>query len=100
MPQNPQENAELVYNAVLGQQIESFIKSDIGKYLQARAKKVYNTAVEDFKRLNPADIEMVRKCQTEMWKAEAFMGWLEQGIQEGLNSLGILEGLDDETGTL
>ena len=97
MPQSQQENGELVAAAVLGQQIDSFNRSDIGRYLQSRAKRVYNTAVEQFKVLDPSDAESVRKCQTEMWKAEAFMGWLEQGIQEGLTSLGILEGLDDET---
>ena len=100
MTQNQDQSDQLVATAVLGQQIDSFNRSDIGRYLQARAKRVYNAAVEDFKRVDPSDTEAVRKCQTDMWKAEAFMGWLEQGIQEGLTSLGILEGLDDETETL
>jgi len=39
------------------------------------------------------------QIQSDMWKAEAFMGWMEQGIQEGLTSLGILEGLDDDNQT-
>ena len=100
MPQSQQENAELIASAVLGEQIDSFFQSDVGKYLLARAKRVYNTAVEDFKRLDPSDTEAVRRCQTDMWKAEAFQGWMEQGIQEGLTSLGILEGLDDDVQTV
>jgi hypothetical protein len=94
------QSDQLIATAVLGQQIDSFNKSDIGRYLQGRSKRVYNSAVEDFKRLDASNTEAVRKCQTDMWKAEAFMGWLEQGIQEGLTSLGILEGIDDETETL
>jgi hypothetical protein len=97
MTQSPPQSDALIATAVLGQQIDSFNRSDIGRYLQARAKKVYNAAVEDFKRVDPHDAAAVSKVQADMWKAEAFMGWLEQGIQEGLTSLGILEGLDDET---
>lgn len=96
MPQNPPEHAQLIASAVLGEQLDSFLRSDVGKYLQSRAQKVYNAAVEEFKRLDASDTEAVRKCQSGMWRAEAFMGWVGQGIQEGLTSLGIIEGIDDE----
>ncbi len=101
MPQNPpQESDDLIAAAVLGQQIDSFLRSDVGRYLQARAQRVYNAAVEEFKRIDAHDAASVSRVQSDMWKAEAFMGWLEQGIQEGLTSLGILEGLDDDAETL
>lgn len=93
--QNDQTDA-LFHSAMVGKQIESFLASDIGRYLQARAHKAYNAAVEDFKRVDASDAEAVRKIQSEMWRAEAFMGWLSQGVQEGLTSLGILQGLDDD----
>ena len=96
MTQNQNDNADLMASAVLGQQISSFLNSDVGRYLQTRAKRVYNTAVEQFKRVDPADTNAVRTIQSDMWKAEAFEGWLTQGIQEGLTALGILEGLDDD----
>jgi len=96
---NSDQTAVLVATAVLGQQIDSFLRSDVGKYLHARAKRVYNAAVEDFKRVAPTDSAKVMQIQSDMWKAEAFMGWMEQGIQEGLTSLGILEGLDDDNQT-
>ena len=96
MPQELSESDGLIAAAVLGEQIDSFLRSDVGKYLQARAKRAYNTAVDDFKRVNPSDTAAVMKVQSDMWKAEAFMGWVEQGIQEGLTSLGILEGLNDD----
>ena len=95
--QSNQDQIESLYqSAALGQQIESFLRSDVGRYLQSRASRVYNTAVEDFKRVNPNDVAAIMKIQSDMWKAEAFMGWLSQGIQEGLTSLGILEGLEDD----
>lgn len=97
--QNDDQVAQLYESAVLGQQIEAFLASDVGKYLQARANRVYNAAVEDFKRVNPNDSSAVMKIQADMWKAEAFMGWLQQGVQEGLTSLGILEGIEDDPET-
>jgi hypothetical protein len=90
---------QLMHSAALGQQIESFLRSDVGKYLHDRASRVYNAAVEDFKRVNPNDVAAVMRCQADMWKAEAFIGWLSQGIQEGLTSLGILQGIEDDPET-
>lgn len=98
--QSPQDQIESLYqNAALGQQLESFLRSEVGIYLQDRANRVYNAAVEDFKRVDPSDMNKVRQIQADMWKAEAFIGWLSQGIQEGLTSLGILQGIEDDPET-
>ena len=98
-PHQQDQLEELMHTAALGQQIESFLRSDVGKYLQGRANRVYNAAVEDFKRVDPSDTQRVRQIQADMWKAEAFIGWLSQGIQEGLTSLGILQGIEDDPET-
>lgn len=100
MDQQQQDQIDdLMHVAALGQQIESFLRSDVGRYLQARANRVYNAAVEDFKRVDPSDVNKVRQIQADMWKAEAFIGWLSQGVQEGLTSLGILQGIEDDPET-
>lgn len=91
------ENDQLVASAVLGQQVENFLTSDVGKYLQARANRVYNAAIDEFKSCDPSDTAKIVKIQANIWKAEAFMTWLAEGIQEGLTALGILEGIDDDT---
>ena len=96
MLQNQDQLEALIRSATLGKQIEGFLSSDIGKYLQARAQRTYNAAVEEFKVVNASDADEVRRIQMDMWKAEAFMGWLAQGVQEGLTSLGILQGEDDD----
>lgn len=88
---------QLVASAVLGQQIENFLRGDVGKYLQARANRVYNAAIDEFKSCDPSDTAKVVKIQADVWKAEAFMTWTSEGIQEGLTALGILEGIDDDT---
>ena len=98
--QDPQDQIDALYqSAALGQQIESFLRSDIGKYLQSRANRVYNAAVEEFKRVNPSNADEVRRIQADMWKSEAFIGWMTQGVQEGLTSLGILQGIEDDPET-
>ena len=101
MPQNQDPSAQaqleaLYESAVLGKQIENFLAGDVGKYLHARATRVYNKAVDEFKKVGPTDVAEIMRIQSDMWKAEAFMGWLSQGIQEGLTSLGILQGLEDD----
>jgi hypothetical protein len=96
----PDDQAEeLIRSAMLGKQIEAFLSSDVGKYLQARTSRVYNAAIEDFKRVDPSDLNKVRQIQADLWKAEAFMGWLSQGVQEGLTSLKILQGIEDDPET-
>lgn len=97
---SPQDQIDALYqSAALGQQIELFLRSDVGKYLQQRASRAYNTAVDDFKKVDPSDVQKVRQIQADMWKAEAFIGWLSQGVQEGLTSLGILQGIEDDPET-
>jgi len=100
LDQSPEDQIEALYrSAMLGKQIESFLASDVGKYLHTRAQRVYNAAVEDFKRVKPADVDKIVEIQANMWKAEAFMGWLEQGVQEGLTALNILQELEDDPET-
>lgn len=91
------ENDQLLASAVLGKQLENFLASDVGKYLQARANRVYNAAIDEFKSCNPSDTTRLVKIQADVWKAEAFMTWVSEGIQEGLTALGILEGVDDDS---
>ena len=93
MDQN--QNDGLIRSAVLGKQIESFLSSDVGRYLQSRATRVYNAAIKEFSACDAADVATIRRIQADMWKAEAFMGWLGAGVQEGLTALGIIEGDSD-----
>lgn len=91
------DDKDLLYaSAVLGEQIESFLRTDVGKYLHARSIRVYNAAVDEFKVCKPTDTSEIIRIQADMWKAEAFLGWLSQGVQEGLTALKILEGMDDD----
>jgi len=93
---NSSDTEMLVTSAMLGKQLESFRASDVGKYLQARALRVYNAAIEEFASVSPQDSQKITQIQADMWKASAFVQWVEEGIQEGLTSLNILEGLDDD----
>ena len=97
MPSQQSEDLrQLAEAAMLGEQLDAFLASDVGRYLQTRAQRAYNAAVEEFKRCDPAHADEIRRIQSDMWKAEAFMGWVTQGIQEGLSALKIIEGVEDD----
>ena len=83
--------------ATLGEQLESFWKSDVGEYLRVRALSDYNAALAEFQKCNPADTPKVIEIQQKMAISTKFKVWLEEGIAEGLRSKRILEGIDDES---
>ena len=82
--------------ATLGEQLESFWKSDVGEYLRLRALSEYNSALADFQECDPSDVKAVIRIQNRMGMASRFKRWLDEGISEGLRSKRILEGIDDE----
>ena len=87
---------KIVATAVLGKEIEDFLRSDIGKYLISRANRVYTAAVDEFKRVDPTKTAEIIRIQADMWKADAFKAWIVEGIQEGLTALNFLDGRDDD----
>jgi hypothetical protein len=91
--QHVQANLEI---AVFGKQVDQFWNSQIGQYLLERTLEEYNTALEDFKRVNPTDSAAIVKIQGRMWRSESFRDWLSEAITAGLRANDILEGNDDE----
>lgn len=87
---------EMLERAQLGKQIEEFWDSEVGNYLRNRATELYTTAIAELKSCNPTDWQTIAKLQSDAFKAESFIQWLEEGISDGLRSLEILQTGDDE----
>jgi len=81
MKLNP--NDPLVRTAVFGQQVENFLRTDIGNYLLESAKSKKDQAVEEFKKVDPLNSAEVLKAQNEIRIADLFMDWLAEAIQNG-----------------
>lgn len=82
---------DLMPVAIFGRQVGQFMSSDIGKYMLGRARDQYEAALDEFKRCDVNDVEVVRGLQNQMKMAENVRSWLEQAVQEGLQALKLLE---------
>lgn len=89
------DDAELLDRAQFGKQVEAFWDSRVGGYLQARARECYTAAIQELKVCDATDAKRVMYLQNEVWKAEMFERWLSEAVMDGLKSLELLEGDDD-----
>lgn len=78
-------------DAQLGDEVDTFLRSNIGKYLLERANEQKQAALEGLVRVNPADAEEIRKLQTEIEVATAAIRWLVEQYRAGRQALRNLE---------
>ena len=85
---------ELINQAVLGDQIDSFWRSDVGKYLLAKAEREYIMAFESWIDMDVSNVQAALKLQSDANRARSFKSWLDEGIIQGLKAKEILEDRD------
>ncbi len=86
------EETEILFDvAVLGEQVDQFFKSDIGKFLLDHAAAQEDEGMHELKQVNCNDSEAVLAAQNKIWIAEKFRVWLSNAIQAGLKARMILE---------
>lgn len=88
------ESEELYARAAFGQQAQQFWSSQLGEYLQGRARECYTAAIRELKICDPTDAKRVSRLQGEVWRAESFEDWLSEAILDGLKSLDLIESGD------
>ena len=98
MPINPMDPqiVDLYDRASFGKQVESFLSSDIGKYLLERAQVDAVTALKDLQHCDPKDYGMVAKLQARSIMFDDFASWLGQAVHDGVESLNLIEDLENE----
>ena len=82
---------QLIETAVLGRQVEDWLKTDIGQYLLARAEERGRIATEKLKVAHVWRKNHIRALQAEIWKCESFREWLNDAMTEGKLALDELE---------
>ena len=70
----------------LGQQVETFLQSSLGRYLIGRAEDDIEQAVEQLKRANPDRAELIRTIQNQIHVAENIQYWLAEAVTSGYNA--------------
>ena len=89
------ENAELYAEAMMGQDVESFLASDIGRYLIARADEESADAVGKLKTVFPWRRRRITELQNQIWRAESIQSWLGELIIRGRQATSQLEQQED-----
>lgn len=90
-----QEVEILVDVAVLGQQVEIFLGSRVGKFLMDRAENLVQEGLTKLRTVDPTNPELIRAIQNEVWKASTLKDWLEEAIIAGLKATEVLEERDE-----
>ena len=91
----PSESEILLDVAVLGEQVEQFMNSDIGRYLLQHAMAEEQRGIEELKSLDCNDVIGMRRAQNRAWRGDNFRIWLEEAISAGLKARMILEDRED-----
>lgn len=72
---------------LLGDDADQFFKSDLGKYIQARARHEIITAQNDLVKVDPEDSKAIREIQNRIKIARAVPDWLNEAILSGRQEL-------------
>ena len=90
-----QEQEILFDVAVLGEQMDQFLKSDIGKFLSGRIEDEIEDGIADLRRVDCNNAEAVYLAQARVWRAETLRIWLDEAISAGIKARLVLENRDE-----
>ncbi len=87
----PSETEILLDVAVLGEQVDQFLKSDVGRYLMEQAEDEERAGLLQLRVVDYTNSEAVRLAQNRAWRGEHVKAWLRNAISAGLKARMILE---------
>ena len=85
------DHATLYAEAVLGKEAEEWLKSDVGRYLVARAEEEEKDALELLASASPWRRRRIQDLQARIWRAQMFKQWLGEMVITGRQALNQLE---------
>lgn len=85
----------LYAEAILGQDAEEFLKSELGRYLLARSEEEETEALEALAKVAPWRRRKIAELQAKLWRARSFRSWLGEMIVTGKQALQQLEARED-----
>jgi hypothetical protein len=86
---------ELYAEAVLGQDAEEFIASELGRFIVGRAEQEVAEAMEQLKTCHPWRTRKIKDLQNQIWRAESVQNWLAELVVRGRQALSQLEEPED-----
>jgi len=87
----PTETEILLDVAVLGERVDQFLKSDIGRYLLEQAEAEEQMGLLILRTVDCNSEHAVRMAQNRVWRGENMKAWLKDAVSAGLKARMILE---------
>lgn len=82
-----QQEITLLKKAIgLGFDVEAFMSSDIGRYLQIRASRELEQAQDALVAADASDLHAIRELQVQARVAQRILTYLADALQEGTNA--------------
>lgn len=97
LDRNQQEFYSQFEDAMLGEQVEAFLRSGMGKYLLERAYEQEKRAVQGLKVVDPFNPAKIIELQAESRNATQAILWLIQQYQAGTQAMKNLD-LEEKEG--
>lgn len=82
-----QEEAELIAEAVIGDEARQFLESELGRTVLGIADQEIENARLAMELVDPHDAKAMMKLQNEIALGRRFKGWLIELINKGENAL-------------
>lgn len=83
----PDPNKVLLAHGAIGADAEDWLKSDLGRTVVGLARIEAKLCMDQLKGADPADHQLIRRLQNEIWRADHFEGWLTELIMKGRQAL-------------
>ena len=91
----PDDKTLLIEQAVLGEQVQSFLASDVGRYMVARANIQKQDAMDELAVADPDDPKKIRSIQNKIKLADSILDWLNDAVVRGLQAIDVIDGRDE-----
>jgi hypothetical protein len=79
----------------MGNAADEWMKGPLGQYVLGRCEQIINRAKDRLTKVDPRSASKIQELQTEIWKAGALAGFLNELLAEGRQALETLESSDD-----
>lgn len=89
------DRTRLIRLASFGDEVDDFLRGNVGKYVLQCAQAEIDDAMKEFKTFDVSNVEGVRKLQNKIAVGESVRGWLIEAVGAGLQALDILENRRD-----
>ena len=82
---------ELIAEALIGEDAEKFVKSELGQVILGFAQQEVDSARDALEKADPAEIEAIRQLQFKARFGREFQAWLIELIERGAEARKVIK---------